>query len=226
MITDSDWESFHLDRTQSIWPPPDQRTDLSKKWRITITWRRVRAPRGEGHTYAAGVNIEGDGLPWDLPPGLEETRRDDQITRTPGRPPEVTSNLFVKRVRWGEVLREHRDQLEEKLRTRAAPFEGQVPPDTRNKKRAIAVRRAVASDLRELADDVAEDNTIRATPALYDLVLELLEEATKSHPSRSNVRVLELLQQRGYPLDPENPSDRVKVRRWCNTARKREADQR
>ena len=209
-LDESMWRSFHLDRTQTVW----------HNWRITITWRQVDSQMGDGRVFPAGLNLEGKSLPWSgtvESSGKEPLDIDRLMTRTPGPPPEVSSNIFTKRIPWGKVLREHRKQLEQKLEARAEPFRGGRPG---------SLGEAVASDLQKAASTVDRPGHVRADSATYELVRRLLPEAERRDPRRSNVKMLELLQLEGFPLDASNTSHRTKVREWCRKARAMRGDDR
>jgi len=207
--TPETWESVHLEETTTYWN--------ERKWRIRISWRQVLAHGRPGHIFPAGVAFESLAVPWGQiieTAGSESLNRNRLVTAattTRGRPPEVSSDLISNRVRWGAVLKDHREQLEQKLRARGERLLAHTPPTGSPASR-------LGNDLIEMADHPYANR--RADDRLYRRVAELYRDAEKNDPDRTNLRVLlELVNQDHWHLDPGDKSDRQKVRGWVRKAR-------
>lgn len=175
-------------------------------WRIVVHWHR-----DGGQLIPAGVEVrcygvEGDDAA-DFNGGQERPNHERPLLEPGERSRAASSELLGKRIRWGQVLGEHAAGLAKML--------------TASADETATLHAGSAAFMREVS--ALAGALTRATDDTYRLVAALYREALASEArSRPAVYVLgRLIEDHGYRLDPENRSDRVKVRQWIGVARKR-----
>jgi hypothetical protein len=112
-----------------------------------------------------------------------------------------------KRIRWGKLLEDHRNQLAAELNKRVDRASAEAQPG--------GPLAALADSWSSIAHDASVVPTGRPP---YALVRRLYQQAKLNDPDRVALGVLGLLQLQGYALEEANQSHRAKVRRWIGEA--------
>lgn len=176
-------------------------------WRLVVHWHHVGK-----ELVPAGIEVRCYGVKGDDPAdfnGGQETPHHESPEYAHGElPRRVSSDLLVKRIKWGQVFAEHAATFASQLEQSAKETEGFHPP---------------SADLMWSWARSARGQK-RAGDDTYRLVAALHSEAQLVPDFRSRPSVYVLSQLRdvyGYELDPSSTSDRQKVRTWIGEARKR-----
>lgn len=175
-------------------------------WVVVTHWHAV-----DGKIIPAGVDVRcydaGGDEHWTGTEGNPDPRHYEGGFRR-GQPPQaVTSGLLGKRLRWGQLLTEQRSELADSLHDTGD--DSRFDPDVAEEWKMLAERAGAPMS-----------SGLRATDVTYRRVASLLPEAERDYRGRVALGVLELLREKhDYPLNPDNKSDRVKVRQWMRKAR-------
>lgn len=167
-------------------------------WMVTIHWHHY-----DNEVFPAGVDVRSYGLPDDNYPSQPYPDPQHHLGRSSAVRP-VTGELMRKRIPWGDTISRQRQILTEDLDE--------------------SLRHLDDPSWHEIADLAGSRGAVgRADDDIYRLVGRLYAQADKEGRRDVGVRVLELLQEHGFPFRDEGPDhpDRVRVRRWIGIAKKK-----